>query len=277
MSYNLNERQFPSKNENDMIDFKEYIHDIRTKSIEQIKPYIEKGNVRLGLEVGAGDGFQSRLLVNYLEKLVVTEYSKERLEQIPDEKIEYYICDAENLDDKLAFSSFDMIFSSHLLEHLPHAERFIQSCHRLIAEDGLIIHVVPSNWYAFFRLLFWYPAIIIRFKKKRRRKKSFNLMSKPESIADNNQKMEHKTRIKLFEYLFPRPHGISNNILGEYFSMRRKAWTKLFKENGLGVITIMNGSCFSGYGFGYEKSKKLLSRLGIACEYIFILQRKSND
>jgi SAM-dependent methyltransferase len=260
-----------------MIDFKEYIHDLRTKSIEEIKPYIERSNVKLGLEVGAGDGFQSRLLVNYLEKLVVTEYSQERLEQIPNEKIKYYICDAEKLEDQLAFSSFDIIFSSHLLEHLPHAERFIVSCNKLIAEDGAIIHVVPSNWYAFFRLLFWYPAILVRFKRKLARKKSFNLLSKPESITNNNLKTSYKPRIKLFEYLFPRAHGVSENVFKEYLSMRKKSWTKLFTENGLKVERIMKGSCFSGYGFGFEKSKRLLSRIGMACEYIYILKRSKND
>ena len=79
------------------------------------------------------------------------------------------------------------------------------------------------------------------------------------------------------EHIIPRPHGISDTILSEIFCLRKKSWTRLFKSNGLEIIEIINGSCFSGYGFGLERSKKLLSKLGFACEYIYILRKKSND
>ena len=62
-----------------MLHYQEYIHNIRRLSIEKIKDYLIQDDVTVGIEVGAGDGFQSRILVEYLEKLVVTEYDNDRL------------------------------------------------------------------------------------------------------------------------------------------------------------------------------------------------------
>ena len=261
-----------------MLNFKDYIHNLRKTTIEQIKPYLKNKYIRIGLEVGAGDGFQSRLLVEYLDELIVTEYSKDRLQQIHNEKIKYYIADAENLESSIDLKEIDIIFSSHLLEHLPNPEKLLQSCTILSSKKGVIIHVVPSNWYAFFRLVFYYPSLIVRiFKKMRNNPRDINLFEKTETIIHNNLKIKHKPKIKLFTFLFPKPHGISNNLLQEYLSMCKTNWSKLFIKNNLEIVDIINGSCFSGYGFGFKRTKNILSKIGFASEYIYILKKKSDD
>jgi SAM-dependent methyltransferase len=257
-----------------MLEFRGYIHGLRIYVINKIENYLSDEKVKVGLEIGAGDGFQSRLLVKHLNKLIVSEYSAERLIQIPDNKIEYFIGDAENLEAHIKEREFDLIFSSHLLEHLPNANKTLNSCRDLISDDGYIIHVVPSKWYAFFRLLFWYPALCVRiFRKMNNKPLSVKLFEKTDSVVHNNLKREYKPRIKLFNFLFPRPHGISSGIFSEYISMKKKTWTKLMKANDLKIIEILNGSVYSGYGFGLTNSKKLLSKLGVASEYIYILKK----
>lgn len=260
-----------------MLDFRSYIQDIRRRAIQKIVPYLQQRNIRTGLEVGAGDGFQSRILVNYLDKLIVTEYSKDRLQQLPNNKIEYLICDAEQLDKHFSENQFDLIFSSHLIEHLPNPERFLESNFQLIADKGIIVHTVPSNWFTLFRISLWYPWILVRLVRKLKRNPSnFNLLQVVEKDAHNNLKTVQKGRRKIFIFLIPKPHGISKNLISEYLFMRKRNWIKLFRENRLEIIQNINGSCFSGYGFGFKRMKSFFSRLGMASEYIFIL-RKRND
>jgi 2-polyprenyl-3-methyl-5-hydroxy-6-metoxy-1,4-benzoquinol methylase len=261
-----------------MIDFRDYIQNLRRATIEKIEKYLKDENIKVGLEVGAGDGFQSRLLVEQLEKLTVCEYSENRLQQIPNEKINYFIGDAENLEHHIKKRKFDLIFSSHLLEHLPHVDKLLHSCRNLVSDKGYIIHVVPSKWYAFFRVVFWYPSLCVRIYKKLKNKPlSVKLLEKTDSIDQNNMKLNYKPRARIFNLLIPRPHGVSDNLLIEYNSMKRGSWTKLFQDNDLKILEVINGSCFSGYGFGLNRSKQILSKLGIACEYIYILRKSSHN
>jgi len=260
-----------------MLEFQEYIHNIRKEAIKKIEKYLVKTEIIIGLEIGAGDGYQSRIIVDYLKKLMVTELSKSRLKTVRDKRIEYFICDAEKLGSKFNNDQFDLIFSSHLIEHLPNPEKMMHSCYNLINENGLVIHVVPSCWYAFFRLLFWYPSIFVRYKYRQHKNNKIDLFKLKNPIINNNLKVKYKPRLKIFEILLPRPHGVSIGIIREIWDLRKKRWKNFFIKNKFDVIEIINGSCFSGYGFGLEKSKKILSKAGIASEYIYILRKLRNE
>lgn len=257
-----------------LLNTKEYIQGIRIETLKKIDEYLIQDNIRIGLEIGAGDGFQSQILIKYLDRLIVTEYSKDRLKRLPVDNIDYIIADAEKIEESIDITNYDIIYSSHLLEHLENPDKLLKSCSNMINSNGYIIHVVPSSWYAFFRLLFWYPSILVRFLNKLKVKRNFNLFkSETVTIRNNPSKVSHK-RIKLFKFLFPHPHGVSKGLFLELLYMRKKYWENLFRSNNLKIIKVKKGLCFSGYGFGFKRSKRILSKLGIACEYIFILRAK---
>ena len=65
-----------------------------------------------GLEIGAGDGFQTQLIKTYIEHLVCTELNNNRIDKNQNKDIEYKICDAECISDYFNPESFDLIFSS---------------------------------------------------------------------------------------------------------------------------------------------------------------------
>jgi ubiquinone/menaquinone biosynthesis C-methylase UbiE len=121
------------------VSFREYIHRLRKSQFEKIVKYIKSPDVKTALEVGAGDGYQSRLLVDYLDKLFVLEYSENRLNQIQHDKIEYFVGDAENIEGSINNNKFDLIYSSHLIEHLPNPDKLFASGKKLLNDGGLMI------------------------------------------------------------------------------------------------------------------------------------------
>lgn len=93
------------------------------------------------LEIGAGTGWQAQALErqghhveaidlassNYRENMIwpVTDYDGERIPYPP--------------------NSFDIVFSSNVLEHIPHLHEFQSEIHRVLKPTGHAIHVVPSS------------------------------------------------------------------------------------------------------------------------------------
>jgi predicted SAM-dependent methyltransferase len=41
--------------------------------------------------------------------------------------------------------SFDVVFSSNVLEHIPHVDAFQQEIHRVLKPGGVAVHIVPSS------------------------------------------------------------------------------------------------------------------------------------
>lgn len=113
----------------------------------------------MALELGAGDGGQSVVLSNYCDHLICTDLDKEShawlgktiLErELPN--VEYKIVDAQDLsgfEDKC----FDLIFSSNLLEHIQDINQCLKECHRVLKDDGLMLHTMPNRWWKGFHML----------------------------------------------------------------------------------------------------------------------------
>ena len=111
---------------------------------------------QLGLELGAGDGGQSITLSQYCDKLICTEkdeYSHAWLgKTILNRKlsnVEYSLCDAQDLT-QFADCTFDLVFSSNMLEHVPDVDLCLRECRRVLKDNGLMLHTMPSRWWKIF-------------------------------------------------------------------------------------------------------------------------------
>ncbi len=102
---------------------------------------------------------KSVTISKYCEGLVCTELSSDgspsigrfRVRDIPN--VEYKLCDAQDLSD-FEDGSFDLVFSSNMLEHIPDLPRCLNECKRVLHPEGVMIHMLPSrSWKAFNFLL----------------------------------------------------------------------------------------------------------------------------
>ena len=57
--------------------------------------------------------------------------------------------------------TFDLIFSSNLLEHIPDLNRCLEECRRVLKDDGLMLHTMPSRWWK----LFYSTLNMVKFKR----------------------------------------------------------------------------------------------------------------
>lgn len=104
------------------------------------------------LELGAGDGKQSVTLAGYCGALICTELDGKRLRPRGIPNVECRVCDAEDLS-VFPDGSFDLVYSSNLLEHLAHPVRALEESKRVLKPGGLIIAVVPSRTWKVFNFL----------------------------------------------------------------------------------------------------------------------------
>ena len=189
------------------------------------------------LEVGAGTGWQAKALEyrgynisaidlpssNYHENLVwpVTEYDGKK---IPFED-----------------NTFDIVFSSNVLEHIPHIYEFQKEIHRVLKPDGCVLHVLPSS--------------------------SWRLWTN----------ITHLLKC----WTIPNAHGEhAGNSLMEIYYFSRRWWTRLFRETGWVVVAqdsnrlFYTGNSIMDSRLTISIRSKLSRVLGSSCN-IFVLRKRN--
>lgn len=137
-------------------------HDfVRSKEVD-IALSLLPANFENGLEIGAGDGGQSEKIKSICNRLVCTELDRRSQEWLGSktilernvEGIEYMECDAQDLSyfENLAF---DFIYSSNVLEHIPDTVKCFTECRRVLGEEGVMLHTMPSRHWKIFNAFFF--------------------------------------------------------------------------------------------------------------------------
>ena len=125
-------------------DWQEWVHKLRKRVIVDTFSRCPQNTFKNGLELGAGDGFQSNILSNYIEKLTSTDYYQSITNNENSESIEYVQCDAEKIGEMFSERKFDIVFSSNLLEHLPNPDKALRGMHEILEDNGIIIPTMPT-------------------------------------------------------------------------------------------------------------------------------------
>ena len=142
--------------DNHKSDHKEWHNFVRRREAEIAFSLFPDLRFRHALELGAGDGSQSLTIAKFCDKLICTEKDEKShawlgqtilKRQAPN--IKYMICDAQDLS-RFSDRTFDLVFSSNMLEHIPDVDRCLRECRRVLTDDGLMLHLMPSRWWKFF-------------------------------------------------------------------------------------------------------------------------------
>lgn len=268
-----------------------YLHKVRKRELNLIlQKFPSKKIFETALEIGAGDGFQSNILSKYSKHLISTDYNAERLKKNNAKNKECKICDAEIIDTYFKERQFDFIFSSNLLEHLPHPEKALKAIHKTLKDNGLTIHVTPNPFWKFCQILLFYPNLFLTkieelsqanslseliFTKLLRKKKETQKGELSKKEIGNNPKMVTQKNYSLFRrLLWPIPHGAYENNIIEFFAWRRKRWLAEFDKAGFNIIKIIKGPVCSGYGFNLDKIRASLEKISLSSEYIYVAEKK---
>jgi SAM-dependent methyltransferase len=260
-------------------DWLTHLHLLRKKELDIIFSRCPMKFFNSGLELGSGDGYQSRILINYVSHLTATEYSPEwLLDKHNTEFISYQSCDAEFVDKYFKPKQFDLVFSSNVMEHLPRPELALRGIHNILKDDGVTIHSMPTPFWKLCQVLLFYPHLMLYalervfeydyWKRKILRSRAPQGKNQNATVPTNNPKTSRP-----FNMFVPTPHGAYRTHREEFLKFGKNRWVQEFSRNGFEVVEVRNGSVFSPYGFGWDTIRRFLGRLGIASEYIYIAKK----
>jgi SAM-dependent methyltransferase len=256
-------------------DWIQYLHQFRSREIAQIFDRCPPKVFRCGLELGAGDGFQSELLSNYVAMLISTDYNQYRLRKKPTQMIRYLILDAEKVGSTFRDNEYDFIFSSSLLEHLSQPEIALQGMHHVLRNDGIMIHIMPSPFWKLCQMMLYHLNLLVT--KMERYTGRGRLVADSVSCGEicyNSLTINNIKSQRNFSYwsrlLWPPPHGACGSSLGELRTFGKRRWQNLFEQNGFQVWQIRKGPVASGYGFGFDGWRGILEAVGFTSVYIYI-------
>lgn len=266
-------------------DWQTYLHALRRREIEIIFHKCPPHCFARGLELGAGDGFQSGLLARYATALVVTDYHPGILAQPDTAALTHRVCDAERVGESFAAGEFDFSFSSNMLEHLPQPQRALAGLHRVLRDDGIAVHIMPSPFWKLCQMVGFYPNFVLA----RLERYSARRAAPSESAArwadpaapptgptggwDNNPKVDGRRYGYLRRLLWATPHGAAGSNLEEFRTFRPAYWREQFAAAGFTVAAVRPGPVSSGYGFGLDRIRSLLERWGLASETIYVTHK----
>ena len=254
----------------------------RRREIDLIFSKCPEKSFQTGLELGAGDGFQSTLLTKYVSKLTSTDYDPGILKRASSESVEYRVCDAEEADKLFGKGQFDLVFSSNLLEHLPNPGRALVAIGEVLKDDGITIHVMPSPFWKLCHLLLYVPnkcvVVLEKITEKgglgemlrRMTRRAKGLSNDYSEGFENNPKIQRAPRSFVHRLLIPEPHGVSSGSVDEFYAFSESRWRKEFEKADLELVKIIKGPVSSGYGFGLYFVRSVLERFGFASEYIYL-------
>lgn len=260
-------------------DWTRYLHAIRKREIETVFSLLPQTHFAHGLEVGAGDGFQTTLLSPHTDKLISSDLNFKRIkESLKLPNVEYKMLDADAIGGVFKPNSFDLIFSSNVLEHVCDPLEVLRATRPMLRDDGYAVHIIPSRHIKIFYLLFYYPNLVLlaldRFFGKLQGKPFFQGSNIDFENNINTTTKKNSNRFK--RLLTPTPHGNFPTHWSEFIAFGEKQWERQFIEAGYSIVAYAKGPAFSGYGFGLPAwLRRFLENCGISSEHIFVLKKMS--
>jgi SAM-dependent methyltransferase len=233
------------------------------------------------LEIGAGTGYQAKQLSR-------KGYHVQAIDVGNSNYLDSRIWPITNYDGKhIPFpdNTFDVLFSSSVLEHIQHLDQFHTEMKRVLKPDGIAIHVVPVATWRFWSNLTHYLQILKLLFLVTRNKIAL-VFGYRSSHAQGSRaiKMIKKLSPKelIIRTLLPPRHGEKGNFISEIHHFRKRKWISMFENNGWSIERARPNKLFyTGYlVFGSAlplKSRELLARILGSCCYIFVLTMSDNS
>ena len=205
------------------------------------------------LELGAGTGWQAKRLAEYGFEVSAVEVVPEAEGMMPAiyRKNQIYpIIDYDGHHLPFGNETFNIVFSSSVLEHIPHDRAFQKEIHRVLKEDGKALHILPSATWRFCSSLTYF----------------IRRLSDPDTY-----------RIE-----WPSRHGEKGSLITEQYYFSRMAWKKFFRETGWEIERVApnrlfyTGECIRDGALSCRTRKALSYFFGSSC-HLYLLRKRSQS
>jgi SAM-dependent methyltransferase len=217
------------------------------------------------LEIGSGTGLQLRAISGVANLAVGLELRGGAY--IRDGSLN--ITEYDGLHIPFPAASFDVVFSSNVMEHISEQVQFNSEIRRVLRPGGKVIHVMPTRTWRILTSLLHYPLLI-----KKVMQRGAGSVSQPQVMNIQGQSVSTLDRIK--NTLIPAKHGELGSWLAEYRYFGVSQWQKHFARMGWTVeLAEPIGLLYSGNCLFAERlsipSRATLSRVLGSSAAIFVL------
>jgi SAM-dependent methyltransferase len=236
----------------------EYLHVIRGHEIDQIAAFVPPGS-RV-LEIGAGTGEQARRLAERGVQVTSIDVPASRY----DADRVFPIVDYDGKVFPFEDGSFDVVFSSNVLEHVTDLEQVHREVRRVLGPGGLCIHVMPSASWRFWEGVTHYVELA---------QVLWRLLPDllPRALDTAELRRCKKTLRALAGTIraraFPSRHGERGSAISELWTFSRFWWRNHFRTHGLAVTAhpmdlFYTGHLIFGARLSLETRRQLARVLG---------------
>lgn len=253
------------------------MHRARAQEIGLAFARTPKGAFARGLELGAGDCYQSQYLKRYVGDLTCTDFDEALLSR-SDPEITYGQCDAEQVDRVFAGQRFDLVFTSNMMPHTPNPRAVLTGLQKVTDDHAILVMVVPSPMWKIVKLAAFYPLLLMGLPR-RLLKYASKRMTKQEAAADsrgrgvkltNNPKAPRQMS-RWRQKLLPVPVGVYSGNLAEVYGSRRTRWIPELNQAGWQVVRIYRGPFIVGEMNQWWNDT--CARVGLSTENIYVAKK----
>jgi SAM-dependent methyltransferase len=263
-----------------------FLNQLRTHEFGKYLRYFSAGCSIL--EIGGGTGVQAKLLTEMGYRVESIDLESSNYASALEFPIKFY--DGHTIP--FPSQSFDVVFSSNVLEHIKHICEFQLEIRRVLRPGGYCIHAMPSTAWTFWTIVTHYLNIVEQIYRQIAslqkndsleralpstaafdggRSKGFNSGSIGFAVARECISSFLQTLYSRRDRLLPKRHGEFGSVLTELITFSRFSWKRHFRSCGYEVVEATPmGLFYTGYMFFGSRwplaSREKWSRvLGSAC------------
>lgn len=241
---------------------------IRRAELERVRPWFPAG-ARV-LEIGAHDGSQAAALAEW--GCTVTALD---VQPAPIALQRHPVSSYDGVHLPFEDGQFDRIFTSNTLEHVTELDALVAETARVLAPDGLAVHVLPSSTWRLWTSLAHYPFVakqVWGLAAARVKPRHGSTEAADEHVGGIlHQRLQDRGALwAVRRALLPGPHGEYSSAAAEVFCYSRRRWVRYFAGNRFVVRRSFGTQLFyTGYGLapglGIDARIALARWLGSSC------------
>lgn len=258
----------------------DFLEAIRLSELTQIEGVL-KNTVPAGakiLEIGAGTGWQARELASrgYEVSAIdipTSNHGKARI---------WPIIDFDGRFIPFPDQSFDIVYSSNVLEHVEDTETLNTEIARVLRSGGTAIHYVPTSAWRAWSLAAFYPALLRDVFKRVRGMLNGDCKSAatPATCAPAGSTVRRSLISKVIRRGVPHAHGAVGTCWTELSRFSQPSWDDFFATSGWTIASynrnglFLTGDMILGARLSTVRRQRLSHILGCTA-HLYVLTRRA--
>jgi SAM-dependent methyltransferase len=241
----------------------EYLRALRQAEVDAVlERYRAHFSGAAALEIGSGSGVQLDALSSCCASIVGVEVRSDAIGREKHPRILMY--DGVNLP--FSSSSFDVVFSSNVLEHVERLDLLQKEIARVLKPGGVCIHVLPTHLWKL-----WTTAMCLCLAPPRVLKVSINAIR-------GRTAQSPKGVSAWLDLLVGERHGVVGGRMSEAIEFNPRSWRRRFVAQGWEVVEAhpmglaYEGNVVFGSRLGLNARRQIAAVLGSAC-HVFLVRR----